>query len=80
VGITVDGFVARSNGSIDYLPPAPATQPHQHPVCSVPTVSDMLGMKAPIAHLITMWMYLSVGLTECECSQHGCADPGSEHL
>jgi hypothetical protein len=44
VGITVDGFVARSNGLIDYLPPAPATEPHQHPVCGVPTVSDMLGM------------------------------------
>ena len=43
VGITIDGFIARLDRSIDYLPPAPSSSSHEHPVCSVPTISDMLG-------------------------------------
>lgn len=42
VGITIDGFIARPDRSIDYLPPAPASSSYEHPVCAVPTISDML--------------------------------------
>lgn len=43
VGITVDGYIARPDGAIDYLPPAPTTDGQSVPVCNVPTISDMLG-------------------------------------
>lgn len=56
VGITIDGFIARANRSIDYLPPAPASSPHEHPVCNVPTITDMLGRSVGV-HCVVVWSF-----------------------
>jgi hypothetical protein len=48
LGITIDGHIARTDGSIDYLPPAPTssastTRPtYNHPPPPVPTIITML--------------------------------------